>query len=1043
MRRSAHRGRALALVWFLVVCCSAPSARGLDPATGLEKFARQAWSTENGLPQNSVHAMLQTSNGYLWMATEGGLARFNGYQFRVFDRDSVPSLPGNDVRCLLEDRSGALWIGTASGLVRWKDGAMRTYKTADGLPSDAVRSLLQTEDGLLWVLTERGLSSAPVQNMTPAKLQFHTFAPSDGMLSEQVNVIADAGGGGVWVGTALGLNRIRGHQVERGPPAALGKPIDALQSDGSGSLLFASPDGLIQLRDGTVKVLAKGDALPAGGSRRVLTTPDGVWVMGRNGLSLIQAHAVSVFTPGHALPGSQLQTIFKDRKGAVWIATNNGVARWWKGHMEGSSVGTEPRTAVLSIAEDRDGDIWLGTETAGAIALKERAFEIIGRPQGLTGESATSVVEAGDGSLWIGTNGGGLTHLGNNASLPRSYTAKDGLGSDTVLALAKGGADPANVWIGTPDGLSHLEKNRLRLYGPADGLADDFVRSLLVSRDGALWVGTRHGLTRWKDQQTSTWTTADGLGSNLIGAMLEDSSGDQWIGTLGGLSRIHHGAVTNYTVADGLPSNTITALEAGLDGSLWVGTNGQGLAVREGQRFVSFSGVPVLPKTVFAILEDRLGFLWLSSDHGLDRISVSELAARRADPGHEVAVTHFGTADGLGSSEGSDAGHPSAERLRDGRLCFATRRGIVVVDPERLPSASLLPPVVIEQMTVDDREVNREELASLAPGSSHLSFSFAGINLASPQQLQYRYRLEGFDPRWIDAGTRRTAFYTNIPPGPYRFRVSARSGGGPWSEAGSPVFIKLRPHFYQTVWFLLLLLLLLAAVLFGLYRLRVQALKSRFDAVGAERNRLAREIHDTLAQGFVAVSVRLEIMSQILRGGRLQECREQLDETRALVHESLAEARRSIWDLRSEGADSRTLPARLARVVQGVIASGVDAQLETTGIYRALNSTTEAELYRIAQEAVANALRHAQATQIHIRLSYAQDLVQLEVTDDGRGFDLVSAPSRAEGHFGLTGMRERAQVIGANIILESTPGHGATVRVESPISRVDRKQENT
>ncbi len=696
--------------------------------------------------------------------------------------------------------------------------------------------------------------------------------------------------------------------------------------------------------------------------------------------------------------------------------------------------------AVLSMHEDLDGDLWIGTETAGAVELKERPFEMIGRSQGLSEGFATSVAETNDGALWVGTDGGGVSRLGRQGAHNRTYASPQGLASTTVLALANGSMQGADLWIGTAAGLGHLLRGQMHLYGPAEGLSDDFVRSLLVAHDAGVWIGTRHGITMLKDGRTTTWTTAQGLGSNLIGAMAEDAAGTKWIGTLGGLSHIDDTTVTNYTVADGLPGNTVTAVSADT-GLLLVGIRGKGLAEREGGRFFSFAGVHGMPPTIFTILADGHGYVWLSSERGLDRIALSELIAFRSGTMHSVLVTHYGIADGLGFSEGSDAGHPSAVRLQDGRLCFAMRRGVVIVDPSLLPASHPSPPVVIEQIMADDREVSRTELASLPPGPSHFAFSFAGINLAQPQRLQYRYQLEGFDRDWIEAGTRRTAFYTNLPPGQYSFRVSARYGDEPWSQADARVNLQLQPRFYQTAWFRLLMLCMLVALLLGLYQLRVQALRLRFNAVAGERSRLAREIHDTLAQGFVAVSVRLEILSQMLRSKQMDESRQQLDETRALVHESLSEARRSIWNLRTEGADAQTLPTRLLRTAQAAIARGVDSQVETTGVYRALLATTEDELYRIAQEAVANALRHADASEIQIRLTYTQEELRLEVKDDGRGFNIAAVPSREEGHFGLTGLQERAAQIGVTLTLDSTPGHGTAVQVDVPLSRHEKKEQ--
>jgi len=1015
----------------MLALCACISGYGLDTQTPLNGFAKQVWSTENGLPQSSVHAIVQTSDGFLWLGTEGGLARFDGYQFRVFDRENTPEMAGDDIRCLLEDQTGALWVGTGSGLTRFKDGRVRTFTPADGLPPGAVSVLVKSGDGSLWAVTAGGLAATSVAHADPAKIRFRTFSPGDGMLSAGVLSLIPDANGGVWVGTSQGLNHIVGTRVERGPPPTVGVSINALASvpGDPGTLLMASAEGVMRLQGSGVTILAKREALPIEGVRQLLADREGVWAVGRNGVSVIRPGGTVMFATGRALPGTQVVTIAEDRLGAVWIGTNAGLARFSNGRMEiAATAGEIDAASVLAIFEDREGDMWIGTETAGVKTLRPRIFEMLRGWTGFTEGASTSVVQAADRAVWVGTGGAGVVRIGIKQTASRAYTMKDGLASDTVLALGTGGMNHEDMWIGTPDGLSMLHDGRWRTVTSADGLADDLVRSVLPARDGAVWVGTRHGVTRWKDDRGTTLTAAQGLGSDLVGPMLEDAGGDLWVGTSGGLSRLHAGALKNYTIADGLPSNTITTLEASRNGTLWVGTNGRGLARWDGSKFFSFAASPALPREIYGALDDGSGSLWLSSAHGLFRVSIASLDKFRVDQKNEIAVAQYGTADGLPSVETAGAGYPSAWRLDDRRLAFASRRGVLVVDPTRLPQSETPPPVALEQVTVDDRGATPEEIASLAPGPSHFSFSFAGINLAAPQRVQYRYMLEGLDHNWINAGTRRVAYYTNIPHGHYRFLVCARNAGGAWSQP-AVLPLELRPRFYQTVWSWTLFVLLLLALGFGLYRLRVRALRSRFEAVTAERNRLAREIHDTLAQSFVAVSVRLEVMSQMLRNGGVEKAREQLDQTRMLVRESLNEARRSIWDLRTEGADAQSLPARLARLVRETIPRITDTQLETTGTYRALAQSIEDELYRIAQEAVTNAVRHASAQSIRLRLSYGLERVVLEVVDDGRGFDVSQAPSSQGGHFGLTGMRERARILGAEVMLESAPDRGTSVRV--------------
>ena len=1071
----AAAGLRITLFCLFVGLFAETRAFALDPRTPLQRYARQIWSTENGLPQNSVHALLQSRDGFLWVGTEAGLARFDGYQFKVFDRSSAPALPGDDIRCLLEDRTGGLWVGTASGLTLFMNGQEKMFASANGLPTGAVKALLQGQDGRVWVLTAGGLAYANAASRSNAGTEFSQLA---GLDSETVLSILADGGDGLWIATTQGLRHLTHGQLQASRSVFAGSRIDAM-AQGPGEkdgLVVSTPLGLFRLEEGKWTSLTSAASAPAEGVRSLLETSEGVWAAGRNSVTFLRAvqsatltgqtmsHKVQgeVFAAGAALPGTQITAMLRDRGGAVWIGTNGGIARYLNGKMERI---TEPDDAVLSLFEDRDGDLWEGTETEGVRVLRDRAFQALSPEIRSFDASPTSVVQTGDGSVWIGSNGAGLFKADRSSNGAKSYTQRDGLVGDTVLALAPG-KSAQDVWAGTPDGLSLFHDGTWRSFTSADGLADDLVRSILPTRDGSLLIGTPHGLTRLRDGHATTITAnqeaGQGLGSSLIGPMLETQGGDIWIGTFGGLSLLRDGAFHNFTVADGLPGNTITALALSAGGGLWVGTKGQGLArwgrapnngapnkgapnnrtqsigaPEESIKFSSFAAARSIPAEIYALLDDNAGSLWMTSEHGIFRVSVRDLDEMLGNSSggskSEVPVISYGTADGLPSVDTTATGYPSAWRLSDGRLCFVTRRGVVVTDPQGTRKDEA-PPAVLEEVMVDDRAVTPQELASMAPGPLHFAFTFAGINLSVPQRVEYKYWLEGLDKGWVYAGARRVAYYTNIPPGHYRFRVSARNELGAWS-APAEVWFELRPHFYQTMWFRALLVLMAILAGLGVYVVRVRTLRHRFNLVSAERNRLAREIHDTLAQSFVAVSMRLEVMGQMLKTNEgVERCREQLNQTRTLVRDSLEEARRSIWDLRSEGADAQALPARLARMVQNAAVTIPGTRLETTGTFRPLDRRLEDELFRIAQEAVANAVRHAGAQSIRVRLEYALDALSLEVIDNGRGFDPDAVPQGA-GHFGLIGIRERGGLIGAEVMLTSRHGAGTEVRVAMPLNR--------
>jgi signal transduction histidine kinase len=579
--------------------------------------------------------------------------------------------------------------------------------------------------------------------------------------------------------------------------------------------------------------------------------------------------------------------------------------------------------------------------------------------------------------------------------------------------------------------LNIIGARQIRVITTADGLADDFVRSVYKDSDGSIWVGTRRGLSHRVHGTFQTYSQADGLGSDFVGALAGGSERSLWIGTLGGLTRFAGRKFKNYTTADGLGSNVITALHEDGDGSVWIGTQGGGLN-RFANGKISRHARIGLPDTIYGILEDGERNLWISSKTGIFR------AKREAGGG--LLITQYGTADGLRVSECSEGGHPAAWRNRDGSLWFSTVKGVAVIDARTAERKTPAPPVVLESFSIDDQTFDSATGAprDIAPGHSRFSFEYAGLTFYSPQRARFRYRLEGFDRGWIDAGTRRVAYYTNLRPGQYRFRVSARAYDGEWSEQEASLAFRLRPHFYQTYWFYLLLALLFSAAGYEVYRWRLRQVEAQFQAVLAERNRIAREIHDTLAQGFVAVSVQLELLNR-----RLTEApsavKELIEQTRELVRNGLAEARRSIWDLRAQASENQTdgtddFASKLSKVAAQVTArTALKVRFDVAGAYRALPDKVENEMLRIAQEAVTNVVRHAAAQHVDIRLEFDERKVKMTIADDGKGFDGSARFSAANGHYGLQGMRERAEQIGADLMVGNAPGGGTRVVVEAPI----------
>jgi signal transduction histidine kinase/ligand-binding sensor domain-containing protein len=928
----------------------------LEPATPLASYGRQAWVMENGLPQNTVQALAQTRDGFVWLGTEVGLVRFDGNNFVVFDQNSKPRLPGNDVQCLLATGDGALWVGTGDGLARMQNGSIDTFTTANGLPANSIQQLRPGPEGSITAFTPNG--NAAIRNL-----------------------------------------RVEHTQLE------------------TSGYLFAAP------------------------------LPGGLQVsVSRTELTISQkGHPQRAFIIGKDLPGTRIQIASADRSGMLWVGTNGGLIRYATGRIDRFPV-TDPlaSASILSVLEDHEGNLWVGTETGGVHILRDERFRTFGTHDGLSSEATSAIVADKTGTLWVGTTGSGLNAInrtGTAINSVKTYTPSNGLTSDIVLSLAS--APNGDLWVGTPDGLNRIRNGAVSSYTTADGLPDDFIRSVLVDPDGSLWVGTRRGLAHaafGPSMHVDTYTHATGLGSDLVGAMARDQNGNLWVATLAGLSRLSGGAkltITNFTAANGLSSNVITALLARSNGSLLIGTQDHGWNLWDGNHFSPVVASGLDRTTIHAILDDEQGHLWFATGNGI----------ARCDCDMSGGCSHwmeFGPADGLRGREMATNSHPSAWHSVDGLLWFATPKGIVEVDPKHFPVNTVAPPVAIVRFAADDvdQPLQASEL-KVPAGHNHFQFDYAGLSYTAPQKVRYRYMLEGFDHRWTEAGIRRSAYYTNIPPGHYTFRIQACNNDGVWNSVGSSLAFTLRPHFYQTIWFYFLLALFAAGLVFLLLRLRLLQAEREFRAVLAERNRIAREVHDTLAQGYVGVSVQLEVLTELLRQNKTEGALKQLDTTRKTVREGLSEARQSIWALRSQDSDENTLPVKLRRATEHANGNGLEASFSLYGAYRPMSTEMEREFLRVGQEAIHNVKRHAGAKHLNVELEYGPAEVALVVRDDGGGFSTEGGAVSPPGHYGLMGMRERSEAIGGTLEVTSEVGSGTTVRLQvmTPKEAKDRTVE--
>jgi signal transduction histidine kinase len=640
------------------------------------------------------------------------------------------------------------------------------------------------------------------------------------------------------------------------------------------------------------------------------------------------------------------------------------------------------------------------------------------------------------GTLWVGT-ARGLTRWRDGQE--RTYAMAEGLPGTQVLAVLPG-RDGA-LWVGTDVGLARWREGRFDVPVPVSAA----VSALDLDEGGVLWVGTDRGVARVEVTATGAgrlqWLgTEPELRMAAIGevrGMAGDGRGTRWVSAGGRLLRVDGDRLVRARATGGPQVGKVRSLFRDDEGVVWLGTR-DGLVRLQGGQWRTFGAAEGLGRAdLYQIVADDLGFLWVGTGAGILRIARSSLAAVERGTRDQLEVLRFDVSD-QGREVGATRTHqPSAWKGRDGRLWFATQRGVVSVDPARVRLNTLPPPVRIEEAIVDGRRAGRGTVTTFPPGSGAMEFHFAAITLLEPQKARHRYLLEGLDRDWIDAGTRRVAYYTNVRPGRYRFRVQGSNGDGVWNEAGAAVALVLAPHFHQTWWFYGLVLLGLSGLLLAFHRMRVAQLHSRYSATVAERTRVARDLHDSLLQGMAAELMRLRGLRKLFSGAIPRPTDAaiagEIAEIEEVVAGNIEEGRRFLWDLR-EGQHRRVdLASALPQLARKLAANtGVEVRVVVEGTAAPVPQHLGRELLLVMQEAVTNALKHGEPREVEVRLRCEGPELSLRITDDGRGFDPAAVAGAEAGHFGLQGMRERAAALGT-FQLDSRPG-GPT-RVEVVVQR--------
>lgn len=772
--------------WAAVAVHAIDADTGLDPSKSIRQFHQDVWGTEQGLPQNTVPAIVQSKDGYLWLGTELGLVRFDGLHFTVFDKSNTPELQSNKIDAVLATREGDLWIGTiGGGLSFLSRGKFQTFSTSNGLSGNSVLCLLQDKSGDVWV----GTNGSGLDRLHNGS--FTTYTARDGLPDNEVFGLAEDRDGTIWIGTN---------------------------------------DGLSHFANGSFRNYGTREGLANSNIRCLEMTKSGTLWIGTNGGGLSSFHEGKFhsFTVRDGLSSNAITSVREDRRGSLWIGTLSGGLTRMTGTSFSSYTSKDglPKNDVRSIYEDKGGNLWVGTGGGGLVRLFDgNSFTAYGIVDGLSNTVALPIFEDSEGAIWVGTNGGGLNRFRGGRFT--ALTARNGLPDNSIFTICED--HEGALWVGTHKGLSRLKNGHFTTYTKKDGLPSDVVSASYTDRQGTVWFGTRAGLAQWREGKFKVYTTADGLSSNVIQVICEDRHHKLWIGTGGGgLDRYSNGRFEVFDSRRGLSNDVVLSIHEDAAGVLWIGTDGGGLNRLKDGRFTAYTTRSGLfDDAIFQILQDDSGNLLMSSDKGIFRANIAELTEFANKKIHRISTVSYGTADGMKTNECNGGFQPAGWKSRDGRLWFPTMNGVVAIDPRKLSGRGSVPPAVIEDAFINRKKVDTSGDIRMPSGRGELEFRYSAPDFQSARRIVFKYKLEGFDQNWVEAGGRRVAYYTNIPPGRYRFLVMAGNADGEWTSPSATIDFRLKPHFYQTFAFFGFCICGLIGLAGASHRARVRQLRTR------------------------------------------------------------------------------------------------------------------------------------------------------------------------------------------------------------------------
>ena len=1024
-----------ALLRFAPISATLPPA-STEPASD---YRLDRWQTEDGLPGNEVTAIVQSRDGYLWVGTSAGLARFDGVRFTRFGEQE--GIRNSRVLCLYEDKVGTLWVGTdGGGLLHLVEGRFQALTRREGLMNDVVMSVVEDAQGMLWIGTYNGLDCwFKGRLMRGEQLPPHRAEPFSRVLDDS---------GGLWVVINGFLHQIKNGEYVRKNPGA--EPASEIAVAG----LRRGPSGQL-------------------------------WFGGLGGRLSTSSNGVLTLLPQPAnLSSDTILDVCETRNGDLWMGmASTGLRRWRNGEVLSLSVQDGlADNSVRCLLEDREGNLWVGTAAGGLQRVKPKKLRLITTSDGLTHNVIMSMAEDSEGRIWIGSNGGGLSvgrprrvaRQEGRAAEPRNGSGRNeppgnanprqALGMEfasaelsylldneslsALLATAKG-----ELWLGTwNSGLFRITGAKVEQLNLARPDSDEPVLAMCKSSRGGLWVGTyQDGLKFLKDGVFSACRTTNGPSANYITSLTEDAAARLWIGTGGGgLNCLSNGQFTVFTREHGLAGDFIRTLYLDAPGVLWIGTS-QGLSrMKDGRLHSITSRLGLWDYMISQILEDDKGRLWLGSNRGISRVPKAELDAVADGRLDLLTPVVFGKAEGLESLECTGGFGPAGLKTRDGRLWFSTVKGLAIVDPKHLPPDNPAPEVILEDVRVNGEALksgrnsvlqpfNTSREAQIGPGVQRLEFRYTALNFTAPERIRFRYQLLGFDTGWVEANDRRVAEYSKLAPGRYQFHLIACNADGVWNEDGVALAVICLPAFWQTLWFRLLGIAgLLGSVGWAVRAWVIRRLRRRMNmleqqhALEKERTRIARDIHDELGALLTEISLLSDHGHK--HRGHPATVENDFGKISATARTAVQTADGIVWAVNPQNDSLSHLANYLVHFAEDFfrltdIRCRLDIPVLLPGI--PISANQRHHLLLATKEACNNVARHSGATEVWVRLTVTEDQFSIAVEDNGHGFNLESVPA---DHDGLLNIQQRLADLGGRVELQSAPGQGTRVRIIAPLT---------